>query len=43
LEFGVLYIKTSAVGKAMGEALSSSTSRHRQVGSSGDPLIELLT
>jgi hypothetical protein len=29
--------------KAMGEALSSSSSRHRQVRSSGDPLIELLT
>src|SRR5581483_1722648 len=43
LESVVLIEKTSVVGKAMGEALSSSSGRLRQVGSSGDPLIELLT
>jgi hypothetical protein len=43
LEFGMLLQNSSVVGKAMGEALSSSSGQLRQVGSSGDPLIELPT
>jgi hypothetical protein len=39
----MLLQSSSVVGKAMGEALSSSSGQLRQVGSSGDPLIELPT